>query len=253
MNEPRSASTTAKTDPVNEIALHAALEVLKTYEQGSDRGTLLPIDQAVVASLSDRSSQKTLEAQLLNALRTCRSAITSEYVCSKLALVGSDASVPALAKLLADPQISTSARNALEAIPGTTPSKALRNNLAKVSSAQKVGVINSLGARRDAGSVSALVTLMGDESLEIAGAAAAALGEIATAKAAHALQKFIPQAPAISREQVADAALVCAERLMAQGRKKDAQALYQTLTDSPCAARFKDAASHGLQGCATAP
>ena len=252
MNELRPASATAKTNPPNDTALRAAFEVLKTYDQGSDRGALLPIDQAAAASLIERLSQTALESQLLNALRTCGSTVAGDYVCSKLALIGSEASVPALAELLADPQLSTSAGNALEAIPGTAPSKALRNNLVKVSGAQKVGVINSLGARRDPSSVSLLAPLMKNESLDISGAATAALGEIATIKAAQALQKFLPHAPEKLRHQVADAALVCAERLIAQGDKNGAKVLYQMLIDLPYAARFTDAARKGLLGCTAA-
>src|SRR5262249_23319514 len=153
--------------------------------------------------------------------------VAAEYICSKLALIGSEASVPALAKLLADPQLATSARNALEAIPGATPSKALCNYLLNVNGAQKVGAINSLGTRRDAGSVSVLVPLMKDENLDLAGAATASLGQISTIKAAQALQKFLLGAPEMLRPQVADAALVCAERLLAQGQRNDAQLLYQ--------------------------
>jgi HEAT repeat protein len=250
MNELRPASPTPETNPTNDTALRAAFEALKTYDHGSDRGALLPIDQAAAASLIERSSQTALESQLLNALRTCGSTVAGDYVCSKLALIGSEASVPALAELLANPQLSTSAGNALEAIPGTAPSKALRNSLAIVSGAQKVGVINLLGARRDPSSVSSLAALMKDESLDISGAATAALGEIATIKAAQALHKFLPHAPQRLRHQVADAALVCAERLIAQGDKNDAKALYQMLIDLPNAARFKDAARKGLDGCA---
>jgi HEAT repeat protein len=252
MNEPRPASKAVKTDPANDTALRAAFVVLKSYDQGSDRGALLPIDRAVTASLMERSSQIALESQLLNALRTCRSAVAGDYVCSKLALVGSDASVPALAELLADPQLSTSARNALEAVPGTASSKALRNKLVKVSGAHKVGVINSLGARRDPSSVSLLAPLLRDEHPGVASAATAALGEIGTIKAAQALQDFLARGPQMLRHQVADAALVCAERLIAQGHKNDAQVLYQMLIDSPCAVWFKEAASQGLHGCATA-
>jgi HEAT repeat protein len=154
-----------------------------------------------------------------------------------------------LAELLANPQLSTSAGNALEAIPGTAPSEALRNNLVKVSGAQKIGVINLLAARRDPGSVSLLAALMKDESLDISGAATAALGEIATIKAAQELHKFLPHAPQMLRRQGADAALVCAERLIAQGDENDAKVLYQMLIGLPIAARFKDAAGKGLQGC----
>src|SRR5690348_1117680 len=113
MNEPSLASKKAKTNPANDTAVRGAFVDLQSYDQGSDRGGLLPIDEAVAASLMDAWTQRAMESQLLKALRTCRSAVAGEFICSKLALIGSEASVPALARLVADPQLSTSARNAL--------------------------------------------------------------------------------------------------------------------------------------------
>jgi HEAT repeat protein len=253
MNEPAPAAPTSRALSASAPKLSAAFEALKTYDYGSDRGALLPIDEVVAATLNEGASQKTLESQLLDALRTCRSAVAAEYVCGKLVLVGSAVSAVELAKLLADPQLSTAARNALEAISGPSSSKALRTHLAKLSGAQKVGVINSLGAPRDPDSVSVLAAVMNKESPDVAGAAAAALGEIATGKAAQALEKFLPQCPSMLRDQLADAVLICAERLFAEGHKSQAQTLYQKLRDAPCAQRFKDAATQGLRACGRKP
>jgi hypothetical protein len=47
--------------------------------------------------------------------------------CKRLAIYGSSESVPDLAKLLFDPQLASSTRIALEAIPGKAADEALRN------------------------------------------------------------------------------------------------------------------------------
>ena len=59
------------------------------------------------------------ESQLLSVLRSDAPAAEKALVCKNLAIHGSDAAVPELAKLLPDPQLSSWARIALEAIPGT--------------------------------------------------------------------------------------------------------------------------------------
>ena len=77
-------------------------------------------------------------------------------MCRKLTIVGTAASVPALAGLLGDKDHSHMARYALERIPAPEAGQALREALARLSGNLKIGVISSLGLRRDAAAVSAL-------------------------------------------------------------------------------------------------
>ncbi|MBE0545855.1 MAG: hypothetical protein IH623_31385 [Verrucomicrobia bacterium] len=241
---PQSIPTQTKPDAA---ALDAAFEALKTYDQGSSRGALMPIDEAVMASLDDKAAQKELEQRLATALQHGGSAVAREYICSKLAVIGSEVCVPALAAQLNAPQFANAARNALEAIPGAQATKALRDNLAKTEGAQKVGVINSLGARRDADSVRALTALLKHDDAGVAGAAAAALGDIATTNAAKALREYQPKAPEALRLKVADAILTCAERLLAAGKRADAQTLYQLLATTSQPNHIQHAAARGLE------
>ena len=141
-------------------ALRTAFDALKSYDRGSGRGALLPIDEAVVASLENKAARTELERQLASALQNGGSAAAREYICSKLALIGSEFCVPPLGALLTSPEAATAARHALEAIPGRRAARTLRDNLSKVDGLQKVGVINSLGTRRDADSVRALTALL---------------------------------------------------------------------------------------------
>jgi hypothetical protein len=234
------------------IDLKQAFEALEKYDRGSGRAALLPIDEAVTAALGDGAARKELERQLLAALGTVGSLVAREYIGSKLALMGSENSVPALRQLLADPQLATVARNALQAIPAREAGKALRDGLAKMAGPQKVGVINSLGARRETESVRALVKMLRDGDGEIAGAAAAALGEIGNVQAARALRAFLPKAPEAIKLKVSDAVLACAESLLAVGRKADAQALYRLIVAQRLPTHIQQAAARGLRACGVA-
>lgn len=239
-------STSAQLKPETS-ALSAAFDALKSYDQGSSRGALVPIDEAVLAALDDKAAQNELERKLVTALKSGGSAVAREYICSKLALIGSEFSVPTLAALLNTPEVATAARNALEAIPGRRATKALRDSLSKVEGLQKVGVINSLGAQRDADSVRALTAMLQQADTRIAAAATAALGDIASSTAARALRDFQPEAPQALRQRVADAILTCAERLLAAGKRSDAQGLYQLLATTTQPKYIQHAAARGLK------
>lgn len=225
--------------------LDKAFEALKTYDWGTDRSVLKPIDDAIVASHKDTAAQKSLEMRLAAALKGNVSQAAKDYICRQLSLIGSAGCVPAVAELLTDEKLSHMARYALERIPDEEAVAALREALGKTSGKVKVGVINSLGVRRDAKSVEALTALLADQDVEIASAAAASLGAIGTAEAAKALTEFQAKAPEKLQLAAADACLVCAERLAAAGNKAEAMALYKLLAKSEIK-HVKLAATRGM-------
>lgn len=231
---------------VDPTALDKSIEALKTYDYGANRAALVPIDDAVVAGLGDPAAAKELEKRLAALLKSNASPVAKDYVCRKLHLIGSAESVPALAELLADKDLSHPARQALEHIPDPAAARALRESLPKLGDPQKAGVIDSLGMRRDEDSVKTLTAFLKDPDTRIAGAAAAALGNIATTRAARALRRFQPKAPDAVRPAVADACLACAERLLIEGRKRTARALYEALCNSEQPEHVQLAAKRGI-------
>jgi HEAT repeat protein len=210
-------------------AVDKAFEALKTYDWGQDRNVLKAIDDAVVASHKDAAARKGLETRLAGVLAGDGSRAAKDFVCRKLSLIGTAESVPALAGLLPDAKLSHMARYALERMPSPEAVTAMRDSLPKVKGRVKVGVINSLGVRRDAKSLSALVALLKDSDKETVAAAAAALGSIGNAEAAKALGALQAKAPKGLKLAVADAQLTCAERLLADGKKAQAMAIYNAL------------------------
>jgi HEAT repeat protein len=106
------------------------------------------------------------------------SAYARAKACQRLAVVGDKTAVPALAPLLADPQLSHYARFALEPIPDPSADDALGAALEKVKGKLLVGVINSIGQRKDARAINALAKLLTDADSEVAQAASAALARI---------------------------------------------------------------------------
>jgi len=229
-------------------ALDKAFDALKTYDWGNDRAALGAIDAAVAASNKDQAAQKQLEKRLADVLGADVSGAAKDFVCRKLSLVGSAQCVPTVAALLTDEKLSHMARYALERIPDAAAVKAMRDALPKVKGKLKVGVINSLGVRRDAESTKALVALLKDGDKGVASAAAAALGSIGTPDAAKALDAF--EAPKELLLAVCDAQLTCAERLLAGGKKVDALKIYKSLSKPNLPKHVRVAGMRGMLAAA---
>lgn len=173
------------------------------------------------------------EAQLIAVLTSGATPDEKADACRQLAQVGTARSVPALAALLADERLGHMARYGLEPIPGPEADAALRNALGQAKGLQLVGVVASLGVRRDAQSVPALATLLGNPDAEVAQAAARALGSIGTAAAAAPLKAALPTAAPAIRLALCEGLLRCAEAFAAAADNPAAAAVYDTLRQLP--------------------
>ena len=223
-----------------------AFELLKTYTWGDDRKTLNSIDEAIVATQGDSNGRQELEDQMIAVLESDATRNGKDYVCRKLKIIGTAASVPALASMLGNEDHSHMARYALESMPNAEAGKALLDSLNSVTGKLKVGVISSLGVRQDDAAVPALAKLAADDDAMIAQAAVYALGAIRSAAAAKALS----EAKVASSAAAADASLACAESLLADGDKSAALMIYKNLTKGSPAKHVKLAATRGMLACA---
>ena len=232
-------------------AVDEAFETLKTYDWGTDRKLLNPIDEAVVATSGDAAGRRDLETRLVALLGSGSSRAAKDYVCRVLKTIGTAESVSALAALLSDKDLSHMARYALERIPSPEAAAAMRDALPQLKGALKVGVIGSLGVRRDAASVKALGSLLGGTDQAIASAAANALGTIGNPEAGKILGERLNKAPDNVKPAIADACLVCAERLLADGKKAEASLLYKSLSGDEQPKHVRLAATRGLLAVAS--
>lgn len=227
-------------------AVDAAFATLKTYDWGQDRSALQALDAAVAATHGDAEARKSLETRLAAVLKSEASRAAKDVVCRHLSLIGSADAVPALAELLTDKDLSQLGRYALERIPDPAATAALREALPKTDGLLKVGVINSLGVRRDADSASALQGLWDHTDPQIAAAAIAALGAIGSSEAAAALGEIHSKVPEVLRATTADARLHCAERLLAADKKLEALAIYKALNAEDQPKHVRLAAVRGM-------
>lgn len=168
------------------------------------------------------------EAELLDSLRTSTERQARSEACRELARCGTRDAVPVLAALLDNEELAHMARYALEPIPDPAVDEALRAALGRLKGPLQTGVIHSIGARRDPAAAAALAALLNDSDVEVARAAATALGNIGTAEAVLALEKSLSAAaPLLSAVQ--DGLLRAAEHRLAANDAATATRVYDAL------------------------
>jgi len=196
------------------------------------------------------------QAKLIDVLQSAAPFSDKAIACKHLAICGNHEAVPALAALLPDQGLSSWARIALEAIPGEAANAALREAQAQLQGRLLVGVINSLGVRRDAQAVDALIARLKDADADAGSASAVALGQIGGDAAVQALEASLTTAPAGVRSAVAEGCIVCAERIAAAGKTADAVRIYTAVTRAAVPVQRVLEATRGLilvQGSAGVP
>lgn len=225
-SDPKSAQTQPPACPAD---VRKAIESLRQYQAGSDRGALVCLEDWVASSALNERSRDQAEKLLLENLAGELPVPAAKFLCDQLVLVGSSASVPVLAKLLEDPSLAMAACTTLLAIPGEAALGAMRAKASKMKGATKAMVIQTLGLRRDVRSAATLERILRSSDPMSAGAAANALGRLGTPRASSALASILRDGPAELMDVIADACLRCADYLGATGHEPEAARLYRSV------------------------
>ena len=168
------------------------------------------------------------QAALLAVLQSNAPIFDKAKACQQLAVIGTKDAVPVLAKLLADEQLRHYARFALEPLPDPTVDETLRASLDQLKGGLLVGVTNSIGMRRDVQAIDPLKALLQDTDPAVAGAAACALGRIASPAAIDILKASLA-APEPVRLAVADGCLTAADTLEKEQKAELAVSIYDAM------------------------
>ncbi|MHC5057507.1 MAG: HEAT repeat domain-containing protein [Planctomycetota bacterium] len=172
---------------------------------------------------------------------TQASAGARDYALRMLQRIGTERCVPTLARLLTDKEMSHHARLGLERMADSSQAgEALLTALASARDAAKVGIIGSIGRRRDSGAISRLARLTSDSNAEVASAALKALGRIGGA----ASLRYLGRARGSGKVAAArvNGILLCAESLDDRRAADVYGKLYRDETEN----RFRAAALSGL-------
>jgi HEAT repeat protein len=218
---PKAVRTADEMDPL--------LAKIATYEFDQSRIPLAQFTMFVQDSLTNPALLKQIEARLDRFLQSDATAAGKDFAFRELSLIGTDASLPVLTPLLTDPAKAEMARYALSKIPGPAADEALRSSLAKATGNTKVGIINSLGQRRNPTSVAALAPLAASSDAAVAEAAAAALAQIADRPSLDALAAAHAKATGLVKQRIDEEYAQCAGQFAARGDKATAVRVYRQL------------------------
>ena len=198
---------------------------MRTYFRTLLLSTCLTVSTTCSASLFAQVQKMEKEADLIGVLQN-GSPADKAIACKRLAIYGTGESVSELAKLLPDDSLSSWTRIALEAIPGPKSDEALRNATKSLTGVKLIGVLNSIGVRGDVAAVDLLKSKLQDSDVQVASAAAIALGRIGNEPARQSLTQSLANSPAGVRSAIAEACVRCAEKAMNEGKAEVAIVVY---------------------------
>jgi HEAT repeat protein len=223
------------------------LPKVAAWKLGDDRKPMEALEQLVAKSAADPAQRSALAKKLVAILdKPDATTDGKEFVCRQLYVIATPAEVPAVARLLGDEKLSHMARYVLEAMADPPADAALREAMKTTKGKLLIGIVNSLGVRRDAQSVPAFTQMLAGPDPALAIAAASALGKIANDEATKALASAKSTPNADLHAVVIDAYLKCADERLKNGKPADAAAIYRELYAQDQPMRIRAAALRGL-------
>ncbi|MEM9658034.1 MAG: HEAT repeat domain-containing protein, partial [Planctomycetota bacterium] len=202
------------------------LAELQTLEHGQDASA--DLERIVFQVSADSPLRARIEQKLIDALKdpasTGRGAI-----CRQLRAIGTDQCVPAVATLLADPELSSFARYTLQGIGSDAALKAMHDALEEAPPRLQVGLLNSLAdgdfhpIRKDC------LQLIDSQDPYVAAAAIRALGRLGGQESATALLHRRSDATDPLASTIDLALLDCADGLRDGGDVDSAVDIYSKL------------------------
>lgn len=238
---------TAHTPPLDTGKLDALIADLKHYDWDKHRHPLGEIDAILLEQTRNPSGLKIIESKLLTVLDAEVSAPAADFICRKLAVIGTEQSLPVLSKMLAERNTSNMARYALEKIAVSEVDGILVKTLNATSDKDiQIGLITSLGRRKALNAMGDLAGFAKAKDPAVSAAAIHALGLLGSVKAAEELDALESTLNGPLKLNTQEALLSCAEILNDSGNTDKAQQIYRDLYRSGGTSLMKAAGLRGL-------
>jgi hypothetical protein len=207
----------------------------------------IPTLAAIIIVACTCSLSKADEASALAVLASADASLHDQAMaCDELGRVGTAKAVPVLAKLLADEKLHDYARDGLERIADPSAGKALLAALNSLQGNPRIGVITTLGDRREADAVSTLSGIAREKNSNdhTISAALTALAQIGTDKAGNAILTVLSEGSPAAKIAAGQAALLAAQHMEKDGRNAAADKLRAAVAAADVPAHIKQAAGN---------
>jgi HEAT repeat protein len=202
------------------------------YQSGQNAQAIRAIEQLVRDAAGRPTLRAELEASLVRLLAPSATFEARRFACQSLAVVGTDASLPALAELLKGEETVGIACLALSGQRTPRAAEILRSALPGARGRARLQLIGALGNHQDASAVKTLADLARDPDADVAAAAILAISKMNGPDAHAAIVKLRKEAPSGLAGPVTEATLRMAEQLAAAGDRKAAADIYKELLAS---------------------
>mgnify|MGYP005841172083 CR=1 FL=1 len=232
---------------LEQSSVDVLLERLRTYEYGEDTPCLEAVSGLTMKAQEEPERRRWLAERLSAFLETDCTLAAKQFICRQLYVIGSEESVPVLYRMLLSDDTADMARYALERMATPAAGRALQRALQHARGSPRVGIIHSLGERREQSAAIDLIGLLRDKDPATATAAIRALGKIGGPDAAGALLRIkVRTPPPALRADIDDALLKCADSLRSQGDPDKAYTLYAMLFEPGESPQTRAAALQGI-------
>jgi type 1 glutamine amidotransferase/HEAT repeat protein len=236
-NTPQPALTT------DSGAVEDPFAAIVRQDFGSSRLSQATIEDAIRNTAS--ADYAAIEERLIEILEHPASTYAAkQFVCRMLRRIGSDRSLPYLAVMLSDEQLTDDARFALQGMESPEVDRILRASLDQLSGPALIGVIGSIGQRRDRAAIPQILELIDTSDTELTSAIIVSLGQIGGAEARDELIALVLPTGLEPLRQ--DALLRCADDLALEGEQADARDIYTQMTADALPVPVRVAAWRGL-------
>ena len=212
--------------------IHQAVVELAAFDYGKSPGVLRAVDDYINAVRGNEELRAVIERELIGIIESDAKFAAKQAACRRLLIVGSDASVGALSKMLVstDRKVVEAACYALSGRDSAKTKTALRKALDHAGSdPQRAAIITLLGNMKDSESIELLVRSAESKQPVVFESAMSALGRIASGDAVASLRKILAGGDQAKRHAAGAALLQAAQRLTAQRKTADAVAIYKQL------------------------
>ena len=171
---------------LNQIVAADVWQDIAAYNYGDDPN---PCEQAEALLQETAVTQyRPIEDKLIAVLKSNASTRDGKSIaCRFLQQIGTDRCIPAVSALLDDEILNHYARLVLERLESDAADKAMRDALEAVPDNAKIGILGSLGVRRDRKAVEQVSKLTASRNAAVAAAALETLGKIGGPEAAQQL------------------------------------------------------------------
>jgi HEAT repeat protein len=229
---------------VSELNLPIYVARAITYEPGQSLENFRAIEELIRQSANQPALRKLLDHQLGKMLIPVASEETRLFAARHLAVLGSERALPDIARMLNAPDTVSLGCLALSTYPHGEADKVLREALAGAQGNARIQILNTLGDRRDAGSVKTLAELAQSTDVAVVEAAVAALGKIGNTQSRKALETLFKGD--LQSESVRTLARLQAGLELAEAGDKDAVTILESLLNSTTPVYVRRSALAGL-------